>query len=74
MSGSITFGSSSTSEPSAPMRRADPEAAVDDEIGPAAHPRRDQLLDGGIDRGIFAADAGAGDEAKQREARRDSTT
>ena len=48
--------------------RADPEAAVDDEIGPAAHTRRDQLLDGGIDRGIFAADAGAGDEAKQREA------
>ena len=47
---------------------ADPEAAVDDEIAPAAHARRDQLLDGGIDGGIFAADAGAGDEAEQREA------
>ena len=55
-------------------RRADPEAAVDGEIGPAAHARRDQLLDGRIDRGVFAADAGAGDKAKEREARRYSTT
>ena len=49
-------------------RRADPEAAVDDEIGPAAHARGDQLLDGRVDRGVFAADARAGEEAEQREA------
>jgi hypothetical protein len=49
-------------------RSADPEAAVDDEIGPAAIARRHQLLDGGIDGSVFAADAGAGEEAKQREA------
>ena len=48
-------------------RGADPEAAVDDEIGPAAVARRDQLLDGGIDGGVFAADAGAGDEAADNE-------
>ncbi len=48
-------------------RGADPEAAVDDEVGPAAHARRDQLLDGGVDGGIFAADAGAGEEAAERE-------
>ena len=47
---------------------ADPEAAVDHEIGPAAHARRDQLLDGGVDGGIFATDAGAGEEAEQHEA------
>ena len=46
--------------------RADPEAAIDGEIGPAAPPRRDQLVDGGIDRRIFAADAEAGGEAKER--------
>ncbi len=50
-------------------RGADPEAAVDDEIGPAAVARRHQLLNGRIDGGVFAADAGAGEEAKQREAR-----
>ena len=47
-------------------RRADPEAAVDDEVGPAAIARRHQFLDRRIDRGIFAADAGAGQESKQR--------
>ena len=51
------------------QRGADPEAAVDDEIGPAAIARRHQLLDGRIDRGVFAADAGAGEETKQRVAR-----
>ena len=50
-------------------RGADPEAAVDDEIGPAAVARRHQLLNGRIDGGVLAADAGAGEEAKQREAR-----
>ena len=51
-----------------PQGGADPETAVDDEIAPAAHARRDQLLDGGIDRGILAADAGAGEKTKQRKA------
>ena len=50
------------------QRRADPEAAVDDEIGPAAHAGGYELLDGRVDRGVFAADAGAGEKAKQREA------
>ena len=47
-------------------RRADPEAAVDHEIGPAAIARRHQFLDRRIDRGVFAADPGTGQEAKQR--------
>ena len=50
-------------------RRADPEAAVDHEVGPAAIARRHQFLNGRIDRGVFAADAGAGQEAEHREAR-----
>ena len=50
-------------------RSPDPEAAIDDEIGPAAIARRHQLLDGRVDRGVFAADAGAGEETKQRVAR-----
>ena len=62
-------GSSSTIALTAPMRRADPETAVDHEIGPAAIARRHQFLDGRIDRGVFAADAGAGEETKQRVAR-----
>ena len=47
-------------------RSADPEAAVDHQIGPAAVARRHQLLDRRIDRGIFAADAGAGEKPEQR--------
>ena len=47
---------------------ADPEAAVDDEIGPAAHARRDKLLDGRVDGRVFAADAGAGQHAEEAEA------
>jgi len=50
-------------------RGADPEAAVDDKIGPAAVARRHQFLDGRVDRGVFAADAGAGEESKQHVAR-----
>ncbi len=50
-------------------RGTDPEAAVDDEIGPAAIPRRHQFLNGRVDRSVFAADAGAGEETKQRVAR-----
>ena len=46
-------------------RRADPEAAVDDEVGPAAHARRDQLLDRRVDRRVLAADAGAGEETEE---------
>jgi len=49
--------------------RADPEAAVDDEIGPSANSGGDELLDGRVDRGIFPADARAGEKAEQREAR-----
>jgi hypothetical protein len=45
---------------------ADPETAVDDEIGPATVARRHQLLNGRVDRGVFAADAGASQEPKQR--------
>ena len=48
-------------------RRADPEAAVDDEVELAAVARRDQFLDGRIDGGIFAADAAAGEETEQEE-------
>ena len=48
-------------------RRADPETAVDREIKLTAVARRDQLLNGRIDGGIFAADAAAGEEAKQEE-------
>src|SRR6185437_10738647 len=33
------------------QRRADPEAAINEEISPAAIARRHQLLDGRIDRG-----------------------
>ncbi len=51
-------------------RRADPEAAVDQKIGPAAIARRHQFLNCRVDRGIFAADAGAGEEAKCRIARK----
>jgi hypothetical protein len=49
-------------------RGAEPEAAVDDEIGPATITRRHHLLDGRIDSGVLAADAGASEETKQREA------
>jgi hypothetical protein len=45
-----------------------PEAAVDREVHPSAHAGRDQLVDGGVDGRVLAADADAGDEAAQREA------
>ena len=50
-------------------RRTNPEAAVDHEIGPAAVARRHQFLNRRIDRGVFAADAGAGEKPEQRVAR-----
>src|SRR5271169_5156773 len=50
-------------------RRADPEAAVDDEIRPSPNSGGNEFLDGRVDRGIFAADAGTGYKAEKREAR-----
>ena len=48
--------------------RAHPEAAVDDDVDAAAIARRHQLVDGGIDGGIFPADAEAGDRAEEGKA------
>ena len=48
---------------------ADPETAVDQEVGPAAVARRHKFLDGRIDRGVLAADAGTGQKPEQRIAR-----
>ncbi len=48
-------------------RRAEPVGAVDDQVDAAAHARRDQLVDGGVDRGVLAADAGSGEEAADHE-------
>ena len=50
-------------------RAADPERAAERQIGPAAKARRDHLLDGGIDRAVFAADAGPCEEAEEAKAR-----
>ncbi len=47
--------------------RADPVAAIDQKIDAAAKTRRGEFLDGGIDRGIFAADARAGERAEKCE-------
>ena len=49
--------------------RAEPERAIDDQVDGAAHAGRDQLVDGGVDRRVLAADAGAGEEAADREER-----
>src|SRR5262245_27009209 len=49
---------------------ANPEAPVDDEVVPSADARGNKLLDGGIDRGIFAANSSAGQETKKCEARK----
>ena len=48
-------------------RGAEPVAAVDREVDPAAHARRDQLVDRRVDGGVLAADAEAGEEAADRE-------
>ncbi|MBB5389990.1 hypothetical protein HDC89_000136 [Herbaspirillum sp. SJZ102] len=45
------------------QRRADPEAGVDDEVHASAHARRNQLVNGRIDRRVLAADTQAGGEA-----------
>jgi hypothetical protein len=47
---------------------AEPKAAVDREIGPASHTCRHELLNGGINGGVFPADPGPGQEAKKRKA------
>src|SRR4029079_8525963 len=49
--------------------RSDPEAAVDHEVVPSAHACRNELLNGGVDSGIFPAYPRAGQESKEREAR-----
>jgi hypothetical protein len=43
--------------------RAAPVGAVDRDVDPAAVPGGDQLVDGGVDRRVFTADAHARDEA-----------
>jgi hypothetical protein len=50
-------------------RSADPERAVDREVGKTAHARRREFLNRRIDRRIFTADAGAGEKPKEGEAR-----
>src|SRR5215217_199792 len=47
-------------------RRADPKAAVDHQIRPAAYARRNELLNGRIDGSIFPSDSCTGEKAKQR--------
>jgi hypothetical protein len=48
--------------------RSDPEASVDEKVGPAAQPGEDKLLYCRIDGSVFAADSSAGDEAEHDEA------
>src|SRR5208283_2939766 len=47
--------------------RSHPEAAVDQEVSPAAQTGGNKLLDFRIDGSVFAADAGASEEAQQYE-------
>ncbi len=47
--------------------RAEPVAAVDDEVDPAAVLGRDQLVDRRVDGRVLAADAEAGEEAEEEE-------
>jgi hypothetical protein len=68
ISGASTAGSSRNDGGCRTHGSAEPEAAVDDEIGPTAVARGDQFLDRRIDGGVFPADAGAGQEPKQRKA------
>ena len=44
------------------QRRADPVAAVDAEVDLAANACRNQLIDRGVDGGVFPADAKPGDD------------
>ena len=61
--GSTMVGSSSGIVSSEPSGGPDPEGAVDRDVDPAAVLRRDQLVDRGVDGGVLAADAHAGEEA-----------
>src|SRR5215212_3373338 len=45
-----------------------PKTAVDDEVGPAPHARRDELLDRRVDGRVLAPDAGPGEEPEEAEA------
>ena len=56
-----------------PIDRAEPVAAVDDQVDAAAHARRDQLVDRRVDRRVLAADAHAGEEAAERRSTRGRT-
>ncbi len=47
--------------------RAEPVAAVDDQVDPAAVLGGDQLVDRGVDGRVLAADAEAGEEAEEEE-------
>src|SRR5207302_10523346 len=44
---------------------ADPKAGIDDQVNASADAGGNQLVNGGVDGGIFAADACAGKRAKQ---------
>ena len=50
-------------------RAAEPERAIDGEVGVAAHASRDEFLDRRIDRTIFAADPRPGQQTKDAETR-----
>ena len=47
---------------------SDPECGVDQQVHVSANACRDQFVNGGIDSGIFATDAGAGECAEEDEA------
>ena len=50
--------------------RAEPVRAVDHQVHAPAHARGDQLVDRRVDGGVLAADAGAGEEARDVEVQR----
>ena len=59
-----TSGSSTTREPAAPNAAPIQKLPLMTS-GPAAHPRGDELLDRRVDRGVLAANAGAGEEPEE---------
>ena len=62
------LGFSRTIEASAPTAAPTQYAAVDRQVDPAPHPRRDQLVDRRVDRRVLAADPRAGEEPEDGEA------
>ncbi len=46
---------------------AEPVRAVDDQVDAPADTRRDQLVDGGVDRGVLASDARSGEKSREIE-------